>query len=189
MLETAPSQRGAGPPPAGKSRLSERRCLKECGLLGEALAERVADVLELTVARTRRVGVDPALKDRAVRVSETSTIALGRWLAGEDPRAARDAGDEAWLFYGEPAAHRTASLNEVIAHCLCWRDAVAEVLQQIASQLDVPSEALSQALQMLQQGLEFGFIQISKSFDSERERTDEELAFMRGTACVTVGRS
>jgi diguanylate cyclase (GGDEF)-like protein len=146
--------------------------------LGEALAGRVADVLELTVARTRRVGVDPALKDRAVRVSETSTIALARWLAGEDPRAARDAGAETWLFYGELAAHRTASLNEVITHCLCWRDAVAEVLQQSASQMDVSSEALSQALHMLQQGLEFGFVQISKSFDSERERTDEELAFM-----------
>ena len=80
-------------------------------------------------------------------------------------------GTETWLFYGELAAHRAASLNEVITHCLCWRDAVAEVLQQSASQMDVSSEALSRALQMLQQGLEFGFIQISKSFDSERERT------------------
>ena len=31
---------------------------------------------------------------------------------------------------------------------------------------------------MLQLGLEFGFVQISKSFDCERERTDEEFAFM-----------
>ncbi len=122
MLEPAASQRAAGPHLPNKTRLSERRCLKECGLaptdlvmaaqrptpgrgaqeavqprpasssgsgedvhrLGAALAERVADVLELMVARTRRVGIDPALKTRAVRVSETSTIALARWLAGED---------------------------------------------------------------------------------------------------------
>jgi diguanylate cyclase (GGDEF)-like protein len=147
-------------------------------LLGEALAERVTDVLELTVARTRRVGVDPAVKDRAIRVSRTSTVALARWLSGEDPRVARDAGAETWAFYGELAGHREASLNEVITHCLCWRDAVAEVLEQSAAQLDVSPAVLSEALHMLQLGLEFGFIQISKAFDSERERTDDELAFM-----------
>ena len=63
-------------------------------------------MLRLTVARTTRVGVDAAVKDRAIRVSETSTIALARWLAGEDPRAARDAGAETWAFYGELAGRR-----------------------------------------------------------------------------------
>ena len=151
---------------------------KDVHPLGEALKARVADVLDLTVERTRPLDIATALQDSAERVSKTSTIALARWLSGEGPDVAREASEEIWLFYGELAAHRSASLKEVIMHCLCWRDAVAEVLQQSAAQLDVSSETLSQALQILQLGLEFGFIQLSQSFDSERQRTDEELAFM-----------
>ncbi len=146
--------------------------------LGEALKARLEQVIALTVLRTGRLGIDSPLQHRAERVSTTSTVALARWLAGESALAARDAGVETWLFYGELAGHREASLNDVITHCLCWRDAVAEVLQESARELGLSPEALSQALTMLQQGLEFGFVQISKSFDSERERTDEELAFV-----------
>jgi diguanylate cyclase (GGDEF)-like protein len=146
--------------------------------LGEALKARVADVCELTTARAKRPNVDPALQENVERVCNSSTIAVGRWLAGEGADVAREAGTETWLFYGELAAHRTVSLNEVITHCLCWREAVADVLQESAVQLDVPSDALSQALHILQVGVDFGFLQMSKSFDTERTRTNEELAFV-----------
>jgi diguanylate cyclase (GGDEF)-like protein len=176
---------GAQRPPAGlgADRTGALRAVsaeleEQVHFLGEALKARIAHVIELTVARTGRLGIDSRLQRRAARVSTTSTIALARWLAGESPGAARDAGGETWLFYGELAGHREASLNDVITYCLCWRDAVAEVLQQSATELGLSAEALSQALGMLQQGLEFGFVQISKSFDSERRRTDEELAFV-----------
>ncbi len=165
------ANRASGPP----TPLSETA--SEVQALGEALEARITDVLALTVARTTRLAVDAALRDSAERISNTSTIAIARWLAGDDPDAAREACAETWLFYGELAAQRAASLNMVIMHCLCWRDAVAEVLQQSAEQLSTSPEALSQARYMLQIGLEFGFIQLSKAFDGERERTDEELAF------------
>jgi diguanylate cyclase (GGDEF)-like protein len=146
--------------------------------LGEALMARIADVVDLTTARARRLDVDAAIQDSAERITKISTLALARWLAGEGPDVALKAGEEAWLFYGELAARRAASLRKIVMHCLFWRDAVAEVLQQSSAELDTCSEALSQALNMLQQGLEFGFVQISQSFDSERERTDDDLAFM-----------
>lgn len=161
------------PPSAPSSAL-----VKEVRPLGEALKARVADVLVLTVARTRRLGVDAELQNSTERISKISTIALARWLAGEGPEVAREAGTETWLFYGELAAHRAAPLRKVIMHCLCWRDAVAEVLRQSAAELHTSPGALSEALYMLQQGLEFGFVQISESFDTERQRTDEDLAFM-----------
>ncbi len=175
---------GAVKRPASPARSTELR--KDVRPLGVALEARVADVLELTVARTTRQGVDAAFQssveriNRATteRITRTSTIALARWLAGEDPGMAREAGAETWLFYGELAANRSASLNAVIMHCLYWRDAVAEVLQQSATQLSVSPEALSHAMHMLQVGLEYGFIRMSKSFDNERQRTDEELAFI-----------
>jgi diguanylate cyclase (GGDEF)-like protein len=146
--------------------------------LGEALKVRAGDVLELTLARIRQPGIDPAARGKFERFNKRSTIALGRWLAGEGPEVAREAGKETWLFYGKLAARRTASLQEVATRCLCWRDAVAEVLQQSAAQLDVSSAALSQALSTLQLSLEYSLIRICKSFDTERQRTHEELAFM-----------
>ncbi len=136
------------------------------------------DVLELTVARTKHMGLDARLQSSAERITRLSTVAFARWLAGEAPDVARDASSETWLFYGELAARRTASLNNVIRHCYCWRDAVSEVLEQCAVQLELSPQALARALSMLQAGLELGFIQISNAFDDARQRTDEELAFM-----------
>ncbi|MHB8491736.1 MAG: putative bifunctional diguanylate cyclase/phosphodiesterase [Solirubrobacteraceae bacterium] len=162
--------------PAPPAPLSELR--KDVHPLGEALKSRTAEVLELTYARTPRASVDATVHQSFERFSEGSTIALARWLAGEGPEVAREAGKETWLFYGQLAAHRGASLKEVTMRCLCWRDAVAEVLKQSAAQLRVSPEALSQALNVLQVSLEFSLIRMAKAFDTERERTDDELAFM-----------
>ena len=151
---------------------------KEVYPLGEALKARAADVLGLTVARVGRPGVDAVVQGKFERFNKNSTIALGRWLAGEGPEVARDAGKETWHFYGELAARGAASQQEVTTRCLCWRDSVAEVLRQSAAQLDVSSAALSQALNTLQLSLEYSLIRIAKSFDTERQRTHEELAFM-----------
>jgi diguanylate cyclase (GGDEF)-like protein len=146
--------------------------------LGEALKLRTAEVLELTDARTRRPGADATIQQSFERFSESSTIALARWLAGEGAEVAGEAGKETGLFYGQLAAHRSASLKEVTMRCLCWRDAVADVLTQSAAQLHVSPEALSQALNVLQVGLEFSLIRMAKVFDTEHQRTDDELAFM-----------
>ena len=101
---------------------------------------------------------------------------MARWLAGEGVEAAIEAGKETWAIYGELAAHRAASLNQLTKRCVWWRDSVAEVLRESAAQLDVPAEALAQALHVLQLSLEFSLVRISKCFDTERQRTDEELA-------------
>ncbi len=162
--------------PAAPTPLSELR--KDVHPLGDALKLRTADVLELTYARTPRTGVDATVHQSFERFSEGSTIALARWLAGEGPEVAREASKETWLFYGQLAAHRGASLKEVIMRCLCWRDAVAEVLKQSAAQLHVSPEALSEAVNVLQVSLEFSLIRMAKVFDTEHQRTDDELAFM-----------
>ena len=49
-------------------------------------------------------------------------MAVARWIAGEGLEVAYEAGREAWQIFGELAAHRAASLNEVTRRCLCWRD-------------------------------------------------------------------
>jgi diguanylate cyclase (GGDEF)-like protein len=146
--------------------------------LGEALKGRTADVLDLTTERTkgRGSGVDAVVQDRFQRINKSSTIAVARWIAGEGAEAAIEAGKETWVIYGELAAHRAASLNQLTKRCVWWRDSVAEVLRQSAEQLDVSPEALSQALNIVQLSFEFSLVRMSKCFDTERHRTDEELA-------------
>jgi len=159
----------APPSPASAAQSPELR--RDVERLGETLLARVSDVLELTMTRTEGLHLDADLRSSAERISKTSTLALGRWLAGEESRVAREASAETWLFYGELAASRTATLSDVITHCMCWRDAVSEVLEQSAAQLQLNPEALSQARHMLRLGLELGFIQMSQAFDSAQKHS------------------
>jgi diguanylate cyclase (GGDEF)-like protein len=146
--------------------------------LGEALKARAGDVLELTLERTSGSShdVDALVQDSFERISASSTIAVARWIAGEGLEVAREAGQETWQIFGELAAHRAASLHEVTRRCLCWRDSMAEVLCESASQLDAAPEVLSQALNILQLSLEFTLVRMCECFEIERRRTDEELA-------------
>ncbi len=146
--------------------------------LGESLKERADGVVAETVARTIDSGqiVDALVQESLERICVSTTTAVARWIAGEGLEVARDAGREAWKIFGDLAAHRAASLDEVIRRCLCWRDVMAETLREDAAQLEVPSAALSQALSMLQLSLESSLVLMSKRFEAERRRTDEELA-------------
>ena len=146
--------------------------------LGERLKARADDVVSETVARTIDSGqiVDALVQESLERICARSTSSVARWIAGEGLEVARDAGREAWQIFGELAAHRAASLDEVIRRCLCWRDVMAETLREDAAQLEISPEALSQALSMVQLGLESSLVLMSKCFEAERRRTDEELA-------------
>jgi diguanylate cyclase (GGDEF)-like protein len=146
--------------------------------LGEALKAHAEDVLERTLARTSGSGhdVDAVVLGSFERISRSSTIAVARWMVGEGLEVAREAGQETWLIFGELAAHRAASLNEVTRRCLGWRDSMADVLRESAAQLEVSRDALSQALNILQLSLEFSLVRMCECFETERQRTDEELA-------------
>jgi diguanylate cyclase (GGDEF)-like protein len=151
--------------------------------LGEALTARVGDVVERTLERAKQRGVAsreaiPGVSaGSAAQITEGSTGAIARWLEGDRSADDSESTQQVWRFYGELAATRAASLNDVIMHCLCWRDAVAEVLQESAAELHVSPGALSRALQILQIGTDYGFLRTSKVFDSERQRADEHLEF------------
>ena len=146
--------------------------------LGESLKGRGEDVLALTRARVPASGaaVDPPVQENFERISRSSTIAVARWMVGEGAQAARDAGGDAWLIFGELAAHRAASLDAVIRRCLWWRDSMGEVLRSDTARLGLAAETLDKALKILQLSLEFSFVQIAESFELVRRQTDEALA-------------
>jgi diguanylate cyclase (GGDEF)-like protein len=150
---------------------------EELRRLGEELKARAGDVLELTVLRTAgpEHDVDAVVQDSFERISRSSTIAVARWLAGEGMEVAIEAGRETWEIFGELAVHRAASLNEVTWRCFWWRNVMAEVLQESATRLDVSPATLSEALNILQLSLEFSLLRMCECFETERQRTDEEL--------------
>ncbi|HLM85418.1 MAG TPA: EAL domain-containing protein [Solirubrobacteraceae bacterium] len=150
--------------------------------LGEALKARTADVLERTVARTAGPDhvVDALVQESFERICNSSTIAVARWISGESLEVAIEAGRETWEIFAELAAQRAASLNEVTRRCFWWRNMMAEVLRESATQLEVSSDALSQALNILQLSLEFSLLRMCESFEIERQRTDEELTRREG---------
>jgi diguanylate cyclase (GGDEF)-like protein len=146
--------------------------------LGEALKARAGDVLNLTVVRTAGSGeaIDAVVQGSFERISTSSTMAVARWIAGEGIEVAVEAGRETWEIFGELAAHRAASLNEVTSRCFAWRNVMAEVLRESAAQLNASPEALAQASSILQLSLEFSLVRMCECFEAERQRTDEELA-------------
>ncbi len=145
--------------------------------LGEALKAHAEEVLERTVAHTAGTGhdVDAVVQGSFERISRSSTIAVARWMAGEGMAVAIEAGQETWLIFGELAAQRAATLDEVTRRCFWWRNVMAEVLRESATQLDVCTAALSEALNILQLSLEFSLLRMCECYETERRHTDEEL--------------
>jgi diguanylate cyclase (GGDEF)-like protein len=146
--------------------------------LGEMLKTRVEEVRDLTVERTSGSdhAVDALVQESFERISMSSTVAVARWIAGEGMEVAIEAGRETWEIFGELAARRAASLNEVTRRCFWWRNVMAEVLTESAAESEVSAEGLSQALNILQLSLEFSLLRMCECFEVERQRTDEELA-------------
>ena len=148
--------------------------------LGEALKARTEDVVAGMVSRTRESDLllDDPVEDSFARVGTVSTVAVARWMAGESAEVAREVGQESWRIFGQLAADRVAPLNEVTKRCLRWCDAAEDVVREIAAQLDLSQEVLLGALAMLQRSLNVTLVRMCESFEAERHRADQELAFM-----------
>jgi len=146
--------------------------------LGQALTGRADYVLSETVARTVASGelVDALVQESFERICSGSTVAVARWIAGEGLEVTGEAAHQASTIFGELAARRAASLNEVTRRSMVWRDVMADVLCESAAQLHSPPDALSEALNMVQLSLEFSLLRMCECFEAERRRTDEELS-------------
>ncbi len=145
--------------------------------LGEELNARCDEVRVQVVARSGSSdSVAPLVRDSFERICTISTIAVARWMSGGDPRDGLAAGQEAWQIFGQLAAQRAAPLHEVTKRCLYWRDSADKLLREIAGEIEAGAKALAQARAMLQTTLDVTLVKMCEVFESERERTDEELA-------------
>ncbi len=149
----------------------------EIRLLGQALNGRTEDVVRLMLERTTLSGqvLDEPVEERFARVGTVSTVAVARWMSGEGPEVAREVGQESWQIFGQLASQRAAPLNEVTKRCLRWGDSAAEVLGLCARELEIGEDVLARALAMLQRSLNVTLVRMCESFETERQRADEEL--------------
>ena len=159
------------------SRMELERDLRR---LGEMLNRRTDDIVERIKRRTRESTrqLEPLVEDSFVKVGEVSTVAVARWMAGEGAEVAREVGQESWKIFGQLAAQQAAPLNEVTKRCLRWRDAAAEVIGEIAAELHMAEPVVERAVAMLQRSLDVTLVRMCQSFETERQRAHQELAFM-----------
>ncbi|HEV3070699.1 MAG TPA: EAL domain-containing protein [Solirubrobacteraceae bacterium] len=145
--------------------------------LGEELHARTDEVVAGLSSRSKESGqvLDALVEDSFAKVGSVSTIAVARWMAGEGADVAREVGQDSWRIFGQLAAQRAASLNEVTKRCLRWRDSAAEVAREIAIQLELHPDVLEEALRMLQRSLDVTLVRMCESFEGERQRSNEEL--------------
>ena len=168
----------SAPPPLPPGGPAAEADPEQLNRLGEALKGRVDDVLARTVERTAGPEhvVDELVQDSFERIGRNSTLAVARWIAGDSMEAAIEAGRETWEIFGELAVHRAASLDEVTWRCFWWRNAMADVLRELAGELGAEPAALREALGILQLSLEFSLLRMCECFEAERNRTDDELS-------------
>ncbi|MFZ1153406.1 MAG: EAL domain-containing protein [Solirubrobacteraceae bacterium] len=161
--------------PSPAARMELERHLRS---LGEALNERTEDVVGGILRRNEESGVvlEPMVEQSFQKVGTVSTIAVARWMAGEGPEVAREVGQESWSIFGQLAAQRAAPLNEVTKRCLRWRDAAADIVGEVVSQLKLPETVLERALLMLQRSMDVTLVRMCQSFEAERRRAHEELS-------------
>ncbi len=145
--------------------------------LGQRLDARTEDVVSAMMLRSRESGhqLDAVVEERFARVGTVSTVAVARWMAGEGEEVARAVGQESWQIFGQLASQRAAPLNEVTKRCLRWCDAAGEILRECAHELDLAPAVLEQALAMLQRSLNVTLVRMCESFESDRQRAEEEL--------------
>jgi diguanylate cyclase (GGDEF)-like protein len=146
--------------------------------LGHALNAHTEQVVALMVLRTQESGcpLDTIVEERFARVGTVSTVAVARWMAGEGAEVAREVGKESWQIFAQLASQRAAPLNEVTKRCLRWRDAAGSVLRECAAELQSPPAVLTTALAMLQRSFDVTLVRMCESFESERQRGNEQLA-------------
>jgi diguanylate cyclase (GGDEF)-like protein len=146
--------------------------------LGHELAERAGEVLE-RLARSAGTGgqaLSGPVRSSFARICMLATVTVARSLAGEGSGSGLASGREAWGVFGALAAHRSAPLNEVTRRCLSWRDAVDQVLIESAEQLRSSPPALVRARAVTQMTLDVTLVRICEAFETERTRTEDELA-------------
>jgi hypothetical protein len=152
--------------------------IAERAVLGDALSERVGEVIERVHELTVEAGgvLDPAIEDTFRVAARTATVAVAEWISRGDAEGARDSGLAAASGFAGLATHRDAALNEVAKRCLRWRDCIAAVLMDQADELELSRAAVHEALWMTLRSFDVTLVRLCEVYEAERQEMFDELA-------------
>lgn len=140
--------------------------------LGVALEASVEHIVAASAEPTSPGGdVDSDL----AQVRRVSTVAVARWLAGGEAAVARQVGDEASGIFARLAFEHRVPLDDMTKRCLRWRDTVTDYLCDTAQRLDTGSEALRQALAMIQRSTDVTLVRMCQNFETDRRASQERI--------------
>ncbi len=161
-----------------ESPLPAERLGEEVRELGRNLQSRAGEVLAAVVRLNEEAGavIEESLEEQLARICRLATVWVADWMSGGSPEDGLDVARESWELFGALAAHRAAPLHEVTKRCLRWRDGVAEILREIASELGLSRESRRRALAMTQMTLDVTLVRMCEVFEAERRNMDEELS-------------
>ena len=166
--------------PARTEMPNEPKIEDEVRLLGAALGERRDEVHARTLARSAEADKDlnPALRERFEVISTSSTAAVAQWMAGGSPEEGRETSRKAFETYGQLAAQRIASLNEVDeAHAALARRDRRDAARVRRRARHLQAGGAARALAMVQLTLDVTLVRMCECFEAERR--PEELAAAR----------
>ncbi|MGC9220289.1 MAG: putative bifunctional diguanylate cyclase/phosphodiesterase [Solirubrobacteraceae bacterium] len=152
-------------------------CRAELALLGGRLLASGREVLVRVRARGPVSGVAEGSTVHASieRTATAATEAIAAWLAGEPAESVHSTAQAIATLFGQLAVARAAPLNELTRYALRWRDAVNEILTDLATGAEVSAASLNRAHAMVQQGLEVMLVRLGEAFESERSIVEDEL--------------
>jgi diguanylate cyclase (GGDEF)-like protein len=120
--------------------------------------------------------LDPTVEASFMDIARVATTAFAQWVGGSSEEIAREAGRGSWRIMGQLAATREAPLDELLKRQLQWRDSVVDILREQAVAIACSDDALETTLAMVQRSLDVTLVRVGGSFETERQRTHDELA-------------
>lgn len=117
---------------------------------------------------------EPQVEDDIIRTTSVATLAVAQFLMTGDGES--DEQRKVTSATGKAPLRGTISLTDLTKLYLYWRDATIAAIREEAERLDLSSDAVSDAIAVVRAGFDGSVVRMTKQFDAERRRLQDELA-------------
>jgi len=146
-------------------------------MLGAALRERVADVIDKVRELTREAGgeLDPSIEETFCHAAFLATVDVAERVSDCESGFAVEADGESASGFADIAAFRGAPVAEVAKRCLRWRDCIATVLMDEADRLEISRATVRDALWTTLHIFDVTLVRMCEAYENERQSLLDDL--------------
>jgi diguanylate cyclase (GGDEF)-like protein len=148
--------------------------------LSAALHARAAEISEAVLARWYERSPEAAARADArvhadvIRTTTIATVAVAEYLMTGDDQS--DEQRRATAATGKAPLRDTISLADLTKLYLYWRDATIAAVRAECARLGLPGDVAAEATAIVRAGSDGSIVRMTKQFDAERRRLQDELA-------------